>query len=130
MTKLIEFRSSDFPRVPEDDELVNFEHMHGYALSKYIGDKLEERGSPVDYVPEDWGWYCFLPDAGHELAYGVLAENDSDEFLIQFIPHKPYVRKGFFKKIDISDALDKLQKDVFHILSELPNSDNPKWIDD
>ena len=127
--RLIEFHSPNFTRTPEDRELVNHHNMHGYALSKYIGDKLEMRGTAVDYVPEDWGWYCFLVNLDFSLAYGVVAENDGEEFLIQFIPHKPFVRKGFFKKIDVSEPLLNLQENVFEILCEAPNSGQPKWIE-
>ena len=128
-TRLIEFESAAFPRSPEDDELINSENMHGYALSKFIGDELEKRGHTVEYGPEDWGWYCFLTSQPVELAYGVLAEDDSEEFLIQFIPKKPYVRRMVFKKIDVSEPLLELHEAVFDILSNAPSSKQPQWIE-
>jgi hypothetical protein len=86
--RILEFSSASFPRVPRDAELANFEHMHGFALSEYIGTKLKELGTEVSrYVAEDWGWYCEIRYKDFALAYGVLAENDSEDFLIQFIPH-------------------------------------------
>jgi hypothetical protein len=79
--RLIEFSSASFPRNPRDAELVNAETMHGYALSRYIGLKLYRRGTLVNcYVGEDWGWYCEIRDKDFALAYGVLAENDSEDF--------------------------------------------------
>lgn len=127
--RLLEFSSASFPRNPRDAELANFEHMHGYALSRYIGLKLNQRGTLVDrYVGEDWGWYCEIRHKVFALAYGVLAENDSEDFLIQFIPHKPYVRK-LFRKIDVLEPLAQLQDDVFDILQSAPSTKGPVWIE-
>ena len=127
--RLIEFKSAQFPRTALDDELINHEHMYGYALSAFIGDELGKRGHEVDYLVEDWGWFCFLVSSDPTLAYGVSAENGNDEFLIQFIPDKPYVRKMVFKKIDVSEPLLALQESVFDILSKAPNSQPPRWIE-
>lgn len=126
--RIIKFKSAQFPRTALDDKLVNHEHMYGYALSKFIGDELEKRGQEVDYLVEDWGWYCFVVSSDPTLAYGVTAENDSDDFLIQFIPHKPYVRK-LFRKVDVSEPLAKLQDDVFAILQSAPAIKPPVWIE-
>lgn len=127
--RILEFSSASFPRNPRDQELANFETMHGYALSRYIGLNLNQRGTLVSrYVGEDWGWYCEIRHKDFALAYGVLAENDSEDFLIQFIPHKPYVRK-LFRKIDVSEPLAKLQDDVFAILQSAPSTKPPVWIE-
>ncbi len=126
-TRIITFSSAQFPRTERDHELANPETMHGYALAIHIGAALATRGTEVtDYVPEDWGWYCEirLPDTA--IAYGVVAEDDSEDFLIQFIPHKPYVRK-LFRKIDVSEPLAKLQDDVFAILQAAPSNKPPEW---
>ncbi len=127
--RMIEFKSTQFPRTALDDELINHEHMYGHALSEFIGAELEKRGHEVDYLVEDWGWFCIILSSDPTLAYGVSAENDSDEFLIQFIPDKPYVRKMVFKKIDVSEPLLALQESVFDILSKAPNSQPPRWIE-
>lgn len=127
--RLLVFSSAHFPRHARDHELANFETMHGYALSRYIGMKLYQRGTKVTcYVGEDWGWYCEIRHGDYAIAYGVLAENDADDFLIQFIPHKPYVRK-LFRKIDVSALLAQLQDDVFAILQAAPATKLPEWIE-
>lgn len=126
-TRTIEFDSPHFPRHARDEELANGETMHGYALAAFIGEQLGQRGTAVSaYVAEDWGWYCEirLPEAA--IAYGVVAEDDGEEFLIQFIPDKPYVRK-LFRKIDVSAPLAQLQDDVFAILQSAPSSSPPVW---
>jgi hypothetical protein len=125
--RILEFSSASFPRNARDEELANGETMHGYALSRYIGLQLYLRGTLVNrYVGEDWGWYCEIQHKDFALAYGVVAEDDSQDFLIQFIPHKPYVRK-LFRKIDVSEPLAQLQDDVFAILQSAPLTKPPTW---
>jgi hypothetical protein len=125
--RILEFSSASFPRNARDEELANGETMHGYALSRYIGLQLYLRGTLVNrYVAEDWGWYCEIQHKDFALAYGVVAEDDSQDFLIQFIPHKPYVRK-LFRKIDVSEPLAQLQDDVFAILQSAPLTKPPTW---
>jgi hypothetical protein len=125
--RTIAFTSPHFPRHQRDEELANAESMHGYALAAFLEDRLAERGTIVSAtIAEDWGWYCEirLPEAA--IAYGVVAEDEGEDFIIQFIPHKPYVRK-LFRKIDVSAPLAQLQDDVFAILQAAPSSRPPVW---
>lgn len=64
-----------------------------------------------------------LPETA--IAYGVVSMSE-DGFIIQFIPHKPYVRK-LFRKIDVSEPLARLQDNVFAILQAAPSSSPPRW---
>ena len=127
--KLIEFNSPNFPRSVEDDELTNFETMHGYGLAKFIGDGLQRKGfGEVDYLPEDWGWYCEVENEEFNLWYGVCSF-DETEFLVQFHPHKPVIRR-WFKKIDVSERVEALQAAVFDILAgDADRTMGPKWRD-
>ena len=43
----IEFSSPAFPPCKEDEELVNHEIMHGYALARYVADHLSRHGFEV-----------------------------------------------------------------------------------
>jgi hypothetical protein len=125
--RTIAFASPAFPRHERDTELANAETMHGFALASHIGSQLAERGTVVSaYVAEDWGWYCEVRHTDAALAYGVTAEDDGEDFVIQFIPHQPYVRK-LFRKIDISEPLARLQDDVFAILQAAPANHPPEW---
>jgi len=125
--RIITFDSPHFPRHPRDAELANTDAMFGFALASHIGEALAERGITVTaYVAEDWGWYCEIRLPETAIAYGVAGGPDSDAFLIQFIPDKPYVRK-LFRKIDISEPLARLQDDVFAILQAAPSSSPPEW---
>jgi len=125
--RIITFDSPHFPRHERDAELANAEEMYGYALASHIGEKLAERGTTVSaFIAEDWGWYCEIRLPETAIAYGVMAEADSDDFVIQFIPHKPYVRK-LFRKIDIAEPLARLQDDVFAILQSAPSRSGPVW---
>lgn len=125
--RIIEFDSPHFPRHARDEELANAEEMFGYALASHIGEQLGQRGTVVTaFIAEDWGWYCEIRLPETAIAYGVAGGPDSDAFLIQFIPHKPYVRK-LFRKIDISEPLAQLQDGVFAILQAAPSSSPPVW---
>lgn len=125
--RIITFDSPHFPRHERDAELANAEEMFGFALASHIGQALAERGTIVTAtIPEDWGWYCEIRLPETAIAYGVAGGPDSDGFLIQFIPDKPYVRK-LFRKIDISEPLARLQDDVFAILQAAPSSSGPVW---
>jgi hypothetical protein len=125
--RIISFTSPHFPRHARDGELANGETMHGFALATFIGEHLAQRGTIVSaYVPEDWGWYCEIHLPETAVAYGVVAEDDSEDFLIQFIPHNPVVRK-LFRKIDVSEPLAQLQDDVFAILQSAPSASPPLW---
>lgn len=125
--RTIAFASAQFPRHSRDAELANGETMHGYALARHIGEGLAARGTTVSaYVPEDWGWYCEIRLPETAIAYGVVAEDGGEDFLIQFIPDKPFVRK-LFRKIDIAAPLAQLQDDVFAVLQAAPSSSPPEW---
>lgn len=123
----ITFASPHFPRHSRDAELANAETMHGFSLARHVGEALCERGTNVSaYIAEDWGWYCEIRLAEAAIAFGVVAQDDGEEFLIQFIPDKPYIRK-LFRKIDITEPLARLQDDVFAILQAAPSSSPPLW---
>ncbi len=127
--RLIEFESETFPRVKNDEELVNSETMCGYFLSRYIGLQIRKSGLAVRrYIAEDWGWYCEVDREGPWIAYGVCSEDDGHTFLIQFIPRKPIVRH-WFKKHDLSDIIIQLQDAVFDALARAPKSNEPRWIE-
>ena len=125
--RTITFASPHFPRHAHDAELANAETMRGFALASHIGEALAGRGTKVSaFIAEDWGWYCEIRLAEAAIAYGVVAEDDGEEFLIQFIPDKPFVRK-LFRKIDIAEPLAQLQDDVFATLQAAPSSSPPAW---
>jgi hypothetical protein len=125
--QIIEFSSSRFPHCEEDDELVNGETMHGIALARHIGQRLPAHGFRVaDEIPEDWGWLMAFENEGFELWYGVMSYERGDDFMIQFHPDKPFIRK-WFKKIDVSERV-KLQDAVFAILQETDGSAGPEWV--
>lgn len=128
--RLIEFESSAFPRVERDEELANADSMYGFSLAHFTARELETRGyAPVWLVAEDWGWYCEAKFPEFALAYGLVGYEGTDEFLIQFIPDKPFKRKFLLKKVYVSEQLLQLHEDVFDILSKAPNSKPPKWIE-
>jgi hypothetical protein len=102
--------------------------MHGYALARHIADRLPARGFTVsDEIGEDWGWLFAIENDGYALWYGVASYDRSTDFMIQFHPDKPVIRK-WFKKIDVSEQVGKLEDAVFAILQEAAEgSQGPKW---
>ena len=128
LASLLIFSSPSFPRCRKDDEeLANHETMHGYLLARYIGEGLRARGfGDVEFIGEDWGWYCAVPNEGFSLMYGVCNEEDSG-FQIQFSPCKPFIRR-WFTKIPVEDKVRALQQAVFEILAAEPTrTDRPRW---
>ena len=126
--KLIEVRSTAFPRESADNELVNSDTMFGHALARYIGRRLPEFGMSVArYVPEDWGWYCEIDNDGFPLWYGV-SNTDEHEFVIQIHPEKPTIRR-WFKKVDVSDKTTALQQAIFSVLSNPSDREiKARWV--
>ena len=115
--QLLIFKSTAFPADLADTELVNSDEMHGHALATYIGDRLGEHGITVKrYVAEDWGWYCEVENPDFSLWYGVTGIGE-DEFLIQFQPDRPVIRR-WCRRIDVADRVTALQQAVLEILSE------------
>ena len=130
--RLIEFISDAFPPNETDEELVNSDTMHGYALAEWIAHRLKGGAyGTVDFIPEDWGWYCFITDRDYSLAYGVQSYDRSNEFMINFSPMKGTIRQfpNLFKKRDISADLAGLQQAVFDVLNSPDSSGTPRWLE-
>jgi hypothetical protein len=78
-------------------------------------------------IPEDWGWYVPVNNPGAKLAlccghqYGHVTD-----FIIFTDPSTPVIKK-LFKRIDISEVLNKLVSTVDQILSMDQDIRNVKW---
>ena len=126
--QLIEFSSSAFPPCKEDEEeLVNHDTMHGYALARYVADHLPAHGFDLaDMVGEDWGWWCAIKNEGYTLAYGCSGDRGED-FILQVTPDKPQIRR-WFKKIDVADRVEGLLQAIFKILADSGQAKSgPTW---
>jgi hypothetical protein len=140
----IEFSSTAFPPCEEDKQLVNYPAMHGYALARYIADRLPERGFALARtVAEDWGWWCEVENEGFALAYACGTQGSDedfesgedtgsrgeDDFLLFVIPDKPQIRR-WFRKIDVAERVEALNQAIFSILAESGGATRgPVWVD-
>ena len=126
---LIEFASPAFGFVGEDERLVNSDTMRGFALADHIAAELRHHGFSVTCkVAEDWGWYCEVANEGWPLWYGVSADREGEDFVIQIHPDRPTIRKGLFRKIDVSQRVGALQDAIFTVLANTePRSSDPAW---
>lgn len=124
----IEFRSDHFPRVP--NEIGQEEHIWGYRLAQYLSNRLIDSGFDVsDFIKEDWGYLIPLKnDEFKDIWIGCnhYAEFDNG-FLVFINPFNPIVRKGFFKKIDISDKINQISQALEMILMNEPLIYAQRW---
>lgn len=124
----IEFASPAFPPCEEDDELVNHEAMHGYALARYVADRLPAHGfEPTGMVAEDWGWLCGIANEGYQLAFGCSSYDRSEDFVLFVIPDKPKIRR-WFRTIDVADRVEALNSAIHTILAASgKGAEGPAW---
>lgn len=128
--KLLEVKSTAFPPVARDEELVN-EGMHGFALAQFIAERLPAYGLQADaenFCAEDWGWCCPVENADFALWYGCNAV-DEGEFIIQIEPSQPRIRKGLMRKVETTPAVTKLADAIFAILRDSGKlNEEPRWV--
>ncbi len=114
----VEFRSDNFPALPEEDELIN-PGRWGKKLADYLHAELAKRGfTGKDPFAEDWGWVVPLSNPEFPLWIGCgNYEEFPDGFLCFIEPSKPAISK-LFRKIDttervgaLADCLDKILHD-------------------
>lgn len=127
LSRIIEFKSSRFPRTEADDQLVNSESMYGHALASYLAEGLRQNGYDITLIDEDWGWLGEAKSVDFALWYGVSAEDGDDIFIVQFHPRQGTVRKLFSKR-DVSGPLQQFQDAVFAILDAADPDNSPGWV--
>ncbi|MBA3878633.1 MAG: hypothetical protein C0500_02830 [Sphingobium sp.] len=125
--RMIELASDRFPPHPRDGELVN--GGHGFALAEFLASALAQHGLTVrTLAAEDWGWYAEVDNPDFPLAFGCTSFGARD-FLIQFMPDKPVIRR-LFRKIETRAATQRLAGAVFDILSaDGVALRGPAWVD-
>lgn len=128
MKRAFEFESDGFPRVGEDDELVNSDTMHGHALATFLAAHITEQGFKTGaFIAEDWGWLCPVEsDAPVSIWFGCTGEDD--RFVVQVHPDKAHVRR-WFRKIAVGDAPDRLAAALLDAITETKPKSGPEWID-
>lgn len=126
------FKTDLFAVEPGEDEETN-PHRYGKQLSEWLRKKFEGLGYPVeDVIPEDWGWCVMCQRTPYSLwiACGnmVETENESAETTPQnnemtwhcfVVAEVPFLKK-IFGKVDTSEAVKKLTKELETILASEP----------
>lgn len=118
-------KAHEFPRAPEDDQLVN-DFMSGFATADFVKAQLESLGySAPDLIAEDFGWWLDIvqPETGFKASviFSSFAQDEDDrnmvpEMRVGIEPDKLSRRKWIFMKEDISSQVMRLSADVFGIL--------------
>ncbi len=128
----IEFRSDNFPPTSEEKEEWD-RQIWGHTLAKYLSEELPKYGLNVsDFINEDWGYLIPLAD---EKFKGIWVgcnhyQEYENGFLVFIDPCRPIIKKGFFKKIDISEQLTFVADILNEILTTNPEIYAQHWWDE
>ena len=128
----IEFRSDNFPQTSEEQKDWDGQ-IGGYTLAKYLSEELPKHGVTVsNFLNEDWGYLILLADEKFkDIWIGCNHYQEYENGFLVFInPSKPIVKKGFFKKIDISEQLTFLATILNEILTTNPTIYAQHWWDE
>lgn len=122
------FKSSLFKVEPGEDEETN-PQCYGKELSSWLKKKFEQLGYDVeDVIPEDWGWCVMCQRQPYWLwvGCGSIVETENTEettpkseeiFWHCFVVAEVPLFKKIFRKIDTSEGVKKLAKELEAILS-------------
>ena len=79
----VRFHSTEFTPPDVEPGQINTER-YGYALATWVASRLRERGFTTDVpVPEDWGWFLGVQQAGGVVQVGCgNVEGSVSEWLI------------------------------------------------
>ena len=105
----------------------------GYTLAKYLAEELPKHGVNVlDFLNEDWGYLIPLADEKFkDIWIGCNHYQEYENGFLVFInPCRPIIKKGFFKKIDISEQLTFVANILNEILTTNPKIYAQHWWDE
>ena len=123
----VEFRSSEFPAEPGEDEQVN-PGRHGRLLATYIRDQLAACGLATrEPLAEDWGWLVPIENPNFPLWVGCgNYEEYPDGFLCFIEPSRPTIRR-LFRKIDTTAVVDRVSQALGAALQSHPGIRDVRW---
>ncbi|MCU4356732.1 hypothetical protein [Acinetobacter ursingii] len=125
----VEIRSDHFPLTEKELEKWDGQ-IGGELLAQYLSTKLTEYELPIaGFDDEDWGYHIsFNQDQYQDIFIGCNCYEENDNLFLIFIhPSKTIIRKGFFKKIDISKQLNHISKILEEILSDTAIFNDVRW---
>jgi hypothetical protein len=129
----VEFRSDKFPSFENDIEGVNWSAgVYGKRLADYLVKNFPLHGIRVArHLPEDWGWYIEIEHkGGFALSVGCGSYQEYENGFLCFVePSKPTVWR-WFKKIDVTDDVEKVTTALHKILTNEPGVSSLRWWDE
>lgn len=127
MKTYVQFRSSKFPPYDSEEKQIN-PGLWGKRLAEYLVRNLNAAGIETDeLIPDDWGWY--IPIRNRTFRLGICCGHQfepDDAFLCFTDPDKPEIRR-LFKKIDISEHLDRITRALDTIFRSDPDIQKVHW---
>ncbi|MHC1743241.1 MAG: hypothetical protein AB9873_09455 [Syntrophobacteraceae bacterium] len=127
------FKSSKFEIEPGEEEEIN-PGMYGRQLARWLKERLEEKGYPVeDVINEDWGRclmcsrdpFMLWVGCGNGTDYDTTESADDPPAKEDIIWHcfataEVFFWKRLFRKIETAPAVSKLYADLGDILRSDP----------
>jgi|GEM_PF-571020 len=148
MNNTAEFKSTAFPKQPdEDEELVN-PHCWGRGLAEWIRVQLPKHGIETkDILCEDWGWVVNLKNEGFPLWIGCgvrtgldeeKSENDDGEARTRpapnalcefsvFVTAEPGFFQRLFKRVDTKPATQQAVEALHRLLESSTEIQDLQW---
>lgn len=145
MNTRVEFKSSAFPKYPDEDaEIVN-PGRWGKRLAEYVRDNLPRYGvQTTDILCEDWGWLVNTSHADYPVWIGcgpldemVATEEESDlgpvasdtgvsEFAM-FVTAEPGFFQRLFKRVDSTPIVQKTSAALKAMVEASPDFTEVTW---
>jgi hypothetical protein len=127
MRSHVEFRSTDFPAYPSEEEEVN-PGRFGKRLAEFLAEQLPQRGLAVRGIgAEDWGWRIDLENATFPLWVGCGNYEEGENAFLCFIePSKPVLRK-WLKKIETAEVVERVASALEASLQSSGKVSGLKW---
>jgi len=146
MKTMVNFKSSAFPKYPnEDDEIVN-SNRWGKRLAEFIRDGLPRFGVETsDILCEDWGWLVNTKNDAFPVWIGCGPVDDFEgddanpdgdpaeglvvEFAV-FVTAGPGFLQRIFKRVDPKPVLERTSSALRGLLESSPEITDIIWSDD
>jgi hypothetical protein len=123
----LEFQSSAFPALPDEDRQVN-PGRYGKALADFLASALPRYGLEITSVSaEDWGWRINLRNDAFPLWLGCGNYDEFENGFLCFIePSAPFIRH-WLKRIETSSTVERLATAVESVLRDSGKVANLRW---
>jgi len=124
--RIIHFRTSIFPPLPnEAEELVN-EGMYGKAVCQFLERELPQRGFEViRYVAEDWGWWIEVENSVKSLELAIYSGghdiSEMDYAILLDIRKPSFFSLKKMKRVSRETEMKSLQSALEDLISSTPN---------